>query len=214
MNAMDVLFEGLNEDVATIDEAEEIRQLNNSLVYSDVTQKFYRLTIGSTATDSNENRVNFGPLSVEPYQTSLYGVLDTSTIDICNTFPESCVRQSEAGSGKCFQVAYKMNRTTITLSEALTGEETSVTIKPGHQKLTDAPYSMFAMEFSLPNLALATKIAEELSSFIYDLQILPYCPAIELLAFTDDGFTIRPEATEYIDYSPISQGEAVAGYML
>lgn len=214
MNAMDVLFEGLNEDIATIDEAEEIRQLNNSLVYSDITQKFYRLTISSTNTDYSEKRVSFGPRDVEAYQTPLYGVLDSSTTDICNAFPEHCIRQTEAGSGKGFQVAYKLNRTTITLSEALTGSERSVTIKPGHQKLTDAPYSMFAMEFNLPNLGLASKMAEELGVSIYDLQILPYCPAIELLAFTEDGFTIRSEATPFVDYSPITHGEEVEGYML
>ena len=214
MNAMDAMFKSLDEDVATVDDAEEIRQLNNSLVYSDITQKFYRLTISSTMTDYNENRVNFGPRDVEAHQVALYGVLDTSTTDICNTFPNYCVRQTEAGAGKCFQVAYKMNRTVITLTETLTGSERSVTIKPGHQKLIDAPYSMFAMEFSLPNLTLATKMVEELSKFIYDLQILPYCPAIELLTISEDSFTINPEATVYVDYSPILQGEATAGYML
>lgn len=75
------------------------------------------------------------------------------------------------------------------------------TIKP----LTDAPYYMFAMKYSADNLRLAIQMAKDLTaSFIYDIQILPYCPCQEY--FSAAGVLVTTGLTEGVDYSPITKG--------
>lgn len=82
-------------------------------------------------------------------------------------------------------------------------------------KLTDAPYSMFVMPYNditidnvniegKKNLQLASQLAIQASSAIYDLQLLPYCPIESKLADTDGLTTDNLE--EGVDYALITNG--------
>lgn len=84
----------------------------------------------------------------------------------------------------------------VTLTETDWGD-CAVTFDAGRRVLTDAPYYMFCMPFDRSNLAtymLAIKIAEDCSSHMYDVQLLPYCP-IDI----ED-----PNLTEHLDYETIT----------
>lgn len=73
--------------------------------------------------------------------------------------------------------------------------------------LDDAPYDMFCMKYNLSNLALAQAMTTTLGKEnIYDLQILPYCPARFIL----DSVTL----TEHKDYEKILIGTADSGERL
>ena len=80
-------------------------------------------------------------------------------------------------------------------------------------KLTDAPYSMFVMPYNditinniniegKKNFQLASQLAIQASSALYDLQLLPYCPMTSRI--TDiDGLTLD-NLTEGVDYAKIT----------
>lgn len=206
--AADAFLEGIDEIVATSGEAEEIRQLNGQVVYSDITQKFYRIIV-QTETIGPDRYAQFKTSTAQDFEIALNSIMEYVVNSIVNTYPDDLSRIPN--NLEYYRVDYRFNITSIQLIETTIPDEVQITLEAGHKRLNDAPYSMFAMPYNLENLALANKIGVELSSFVYDIQILPYCPAIELI---DVFFNIISTAVEGVDYCPITKGDTQVSYLL
>lgn len=126
---------------------------------------------------------------------------------------------------------------TLTLEEVGTPITTAnVTLKSTIKQLSDAPYKMFCIPVSdnailrvgetevITNkermLQLANSIATQLKAgsdgFLYDLQLLPYCPIESKFALTSgvNGIEYIGEGTEHKDYDVIRDSSDVAiGYL-
>lgn len=83
-------------------------------------------------------------------------------------------------------------------------------------KLTDAPYSMFALPYNditingvnisgKKNFQLASQLAIQASSALYDLQLLPYCPMAGKIVDVDGELTVD-NLSEGVDYVKITDG--------
>lgn len=73
----------------------------------------------------------------------------------------------------------------IAFEEISSSPYVSTKISNSRRHLSDAPYDMFCMKFNMDNLSLSQQIALKMTrSNIYDLQILPYCPILNLESAT------------------------------
>lgn len=110
--------------------------------------------------------------------------------------------------------------------ELITNKQYTLTIG-AHRPLVDAPYDMFYMPaaplrilgidtYTDLYLRLATEMATKLESNLYDLQLLPYCPApnnVELDVYSGDPL-IRPDTDAgAISYVTDSDGNNIGAVM-
>ena len=99
-------------------------------------------------------------------------------------------------------VGYRLYR--VNLTEVSLEGEVRVKIPTSRNNLTDAPFDMFAMPFTLNNLAIAQAMitqppAAGKKKKFYDVQILPFCPFQEFVGGTLSDYTAS------IDYVEIEQ---------
>lgn len=103
----------------------------------------------------------------------------------------------------------------------------SLLVQKDRYTLKDGPYDMFIMpygdvtlkngnEFSVQYnkktaMSIAQGIAKNLGSFIYDIQILPFCPAT---GFIIDGSTIDINSTNSKRYSKIMSRDTIRGAII
>jgi len=148
----------------------------NKLLSGDVivrdpnTDKLYKVNIYSNVTN---NRYYSLTLVTGP---SLYTYFNNIVAD--ETFREELNLSGDV-VGTPYGISYNDQVLTLTFTEVATSEQIKVTLSNSRNKVNDAPYDMFCMKFNQQNLALAQAIAKKLvyGQNIYDIQILPYCPA-------------------------------------
>lgn len=102
-----------------------------------------------------------------------------------------------------FEIAYTEDEYSFSLTDVTSEVVQSsykVNISATANKLDDAPYKMFFMQYSDVNMAIAQEIAIRLGSKIYDLQLVPYCPDVNLI--NSDSLT------ESFDYNKITRDNA------
>lgn len=101
------------------------------------------------------------------------------------------------------EIEYKYDNIEMTL-EKLDDSDITLTMKKNHFSLKDAPYDMFCIPYAdgvhlyprnvYSNKSMAMRLAQaigsQLGSFIYDIQLLPFCPMTGYIA-TDDYFDIN-----------------------
>lgn len=110
------------------------------------------------------------------------------------------------------EIEYRYDNLELTL-EKLDDYDITLTMKKNHFSLKDAPYDMFCIPYAdgvhlYPRLVysnksmamrLAQSIGSQLGSFIYDIQLLPFCPMTGYVA-TDDYFDINTTDEGRFDY--------------
>lgn len=72
-------------------------------------------------------------------------------------------------------------------------------------------------EVTLDGSQIINQIATEFSDFVYDIQLLPYCPIQKLIVIQDDGtpaIDLAGAATENRDYQIIDDGNSPFGFIL
>lgn len=102
-----------------------------------------------------------------------------------------------------FEIEYREEEYSFSLTDVTSEVVQSsykVNISATANKLDDAPYKMFFMQYSDVNMAIAQEIAISLGSKIYDLQLVPYCPDVNLI--NSDSLT------ESFDYNKITRDNA------
>lgn len=210
---------------------EDIKSLNGKFIYDKASQKYFKITTQYGTEDQLK------PIDTDKQGDYLYTWLRTQFADI-----------HVAGSGNpSYRLNVSYSYITIKL-QAITGTiATHVITMPSpanrlHCK--DAPFDMFCIPFaddvgisnsvnpletpvdtnSTGYLALSQSLAQQLGSNLYDLQLLPFCPATGLNYYkTADGkkyidlntgntqrYTFAT-TTEYLNYMPLIWCTASSG---
>ena len=161
---------------------------------------------GQTFYDETNNRVfsvSFTKkgetiLSVRPSDGVAYETISSLVASACNM-----TQVYQSSSKKRVDVAWQvvLDQYVLLVQDITATQSVSITIKPTTNTLNDAPYKMFASPadnvpvtysgdlgsatFSSPSVAkrLVNALARELSSFLYDIQYLPYCPLAGSIGF-------------------------------
>ena len=174
---------------------EDIKAINGKIIYNKASQNYFKITVNYGTEDQSK------PITEDKQDTYLYTWLRDQFIDIHET--------GSANASYRLNVSYAY--ATIEL-QAITGTiATHVITMPApanrlHCK--DAPFDMFCIPFgdnigisnsvnpletpvdtnSTGYLALSQSLAQQLGVNLYDLQLLPFCPATGLNYYkTADG---------------------------
>ena len=161
----------------------KLTSFSNKVIYSTTEQKYYKITAKITQ--------NVTPVLIETDKNG-----DELLTWLKNKFRNKISWYSEDRGGAIalpFRIVYNYPSVTITLSE-MTYSSCRITFPKDDNRLhlKDAPYDMFAIPYSdlgtfhsgsvyLKNnasysLAIANELIRNLGSYIYDVQLLPYCP--------------------------------------
>jgi hypothetical protein len=205
---LESLFDGEGLSYLTQQEQQEILNLNGKVVYSSIVDKYYKLNIGTSSPIPILKTIDIS--SVKINHVSLHSLFSNiRNIAVSNSKPEWNARAGVAAAG--FEISYSYRNTNIILQEVPRGDEMVIDTQVGHNVLLDAPYDMFALPFTPDNLTLATMWGKQLGSELYDLQILPYCPARHMLDENGVNLTL---GTLDKDYTPIVQDSDTVSYVL
>ena len=186
------------------DELETILQLNEKVVFSNATGKYYKMILGLPTLKTTKEVI-----ATNSFTTSLRTVYKFARDAIVSGAPS---KYKFMAIDDKWQIEYKASKYTVSFIEVPGPGEFKVNIKSGHATLKDAPYNMFAMPFNESNMELANAIVKKLTkSIIYDLQILPYCPMRYMM--DEDGVDLSLGMVD-INYNNITIGETNISYLL
>lgn len=190
-----------------------LRDYNNKIIFNSSNNKYYNISIKRDVQSSNRNR------AVNNTTPELYSKMETvasSAFDV-NT------------GVKGYSINYNwVALYTIRITETVTpGQTVKTTISATRNILQDSPYCMFAIpadagfiikksgsiEFENKKdfaFAAARAISEKTTgTYLYDLQLLPYCPRQDLV--NDDGVLdlTKDSIQVNIDYNFITDNQGV-----
>lgn len=183
-------------------------KINNAvgkILYSTTEDKYYRVAISDGPTHS---------LLLDANPTSALGVV------FKNINNEIAAMINASGGDATLNEAYTnygeilltdISLKVLTLQEIPSAQLTTK-ISVGRNTLNDAPYDMFCIPYGEINignekssqfvaLKVAQKIAEQLGSNLYDMQLLPYCPYPQAIV---NGTINIATLAENIDYNLIT----------
>ena len=200
MLALDTHLKGVYFDLPTVEEYNTVMEMSGKIVWSDVTEKYYRFLVEPFIAEEVVNEIN-----TQTYNTSLLAVLDSARDQLVAKMPAAYNIEARNFPNR-YSVRCRMKHYQIRLVETAGPSTISATINATHAQLIDAPYNMFCAPFMPETLALAQAMVEEYTTaVVYDVQILPFCPMRKLM--TDEGID-RTGAVETFDYVPILKGES------
>lgn len=162
----------------------DIQNLNNKIIYDSSTSKYYSIQV---------NKGLNGAANVWEGITTAFSIDVTRECEDSGMFNVNITTIPSTG----YNVSY--TNYTLVLTE-LSENTLSFTFKKDVNKLQDAPYKMFAIPYnkctvvdnnsnpgqifdtdSSMALTIASEIAKNLGSFLYDIQLLPYCPFKDII---------------------------------
>lgn len=190
-------------NLATAEQYSKFRNARNSIV--SYNGKTYRMNVSPEIGTDEIKAVS------NNYCPNSYNALKEVITGVSNNLPEGVVIR---GRGNYTNISYRKLRYNITFYEVDNPAVVKTTIKNTGERinLRDAPYDMFCMEYNENNLSLAQAIVKSATqNNIFDIQILPYCPARFAI---DDIISGYPASTslDVKTYSNILKGtDALAG---
>lgn len=187
----------------------KINEAVGKILYSTTEDKYYRVGI-------NEVSAYKTSLDIEP--TSALGVVLKNINDEIATMINASGGDAELNEaytnyGKIiFDEIIPLK--TLILQE-ISSSQLTTKISVGRNRLNDAPYDMFCIPYGEINigsnkssqfvaLKVAQKIAEQLGSNLYDMQLLPYCPYPQVIV---NGEVNLSTISENIDYNLITTSD-------
>ena len=148
-------------------ELQDIRNLNGTIVYSTRTQKYYIMSVGSsTSKQVIEKTINAN-------DAALFAVYENASQILIRKANGKWTRTNFPE----YQLMLSYNRYQITFTEVVGPGTPNITMMDSHYHTTDAPYDIFCMPFNETNFNLVNEMILKLGTKLYDVQILPYCPA-------------------------------------
>lgn len=186
-------------------------KINNAvgkILYSTTEDKYYRVAISDGPTHS---------LLLDANPTSALGVvlknINNEIASMINASGgDATLNEEYTNYGEILLTDISLK--ILTLQEIPSAQLTAK-ISVGRNTLNDAPYDMFCIPYGEINigtgkssqfvaLKVAQKIAEQLGSNLYDMQLLPYCPYPQVIV---NGEINLSTITENIDYNLITTSE-------
>lgn len=197
---------------------------NGKIIQDNANNKNYRISIRSKNT-INYDHPNYRGRQYYadgiPGQSNIGTILWSAIGDVIDDY-QSFTTYPQTYIGTTFSyTTYE-----IELSE-VPANASSVSIKTNRTKLKDSPYDMFCIPLSEIDLQInastnvktktdiavemAQNIARTLSTGVYDLQIVPYCPIQNIIA---NGKVYLMSLTEHQDYELIKHNNEVDSVLL
>lgn len=199
---LNYLSDVMNIDFLTKSEEQNIKSLNGKLIKYN--NKYYQLGI------VQENYIDYDKIFTGlENELPLFSVMQQAIKNTYNAMLEDPNFSNTAfyeNDYPAYGVEGNYKRVTISLSETTGPALRKIRIPALRQTLIDAPYNMFALKFSIENLALVTAMVEELGANIYDVQLLPYFPRRDLIG-------IDPTSLQTKDATPIYLNEEIVDYL-
>lgn len=198
---IDAHLEATNNEVVDKTDYEQILGLDGQVVYYSSTDKYYKLDI-----TGNTTKTELITLREDAGNVSLISVFEDSRETVMSSIPHL------EAYNQAFNLRYTIATYNVRLVETVGPGTVSTTIKNGHNKLKDGPYNMFAIPYNEANMALVNAIIQELTpANIYDIQILPYCPARYMLG---TNAVVLANGTADVDYNVINLDSVAISYLL
>lgn len=187
-----------------------LRSLAQKTVYDSASQIKYRIKL-MIQTQLYDNKVNL------TRGTTLYNAVKSGTIFNLGTTDfevnNSLYRAQATDTDSNFAIHYREYPLYVELVQDVV--ETKATIGPNRLHLEDSPYDMFCIPYgeitvksggvtkiaktaSNAALSMATKIASESGGSVYDIQLLPYCPAQYAVTTTKGVIDVGQTPVDYI----------------
>ena len=172
-------------DSLTNEEIANLTEISNTPLYNSVTQKYYRMFI-------SEGDVETAIFEVSNKETevALWTILDGAGTAFCNNSKWNKVANSK------YYVKTPLKKYNIVFTEITVGE-ISTSISASRNRPIDAPYDIFAIPFNQDTYNLANQMIQGLSKNLYDMQILPYCPARQLFVEGEIDYSLGVENVDY-----------------
>lgn len=193
-NGLNILFaSGEEKEISLVsgDQFFDLLNLRDKIVYSSSLNKYFKVT-----------DLNF--LKTHKKEKTL--TANGNTAALRNAVRMACEEACEE-AGTTFNEKGEPYKTIITYDEYVLNiievdaeGEIKTTLFNTRNRLSDAPYDMVCIPFSEINIQLTQNLIRELSTNVYDAQIVPYCPARFMMI---DGIISRTGQTEDRDYSKI-----------
>lgn len=177
-------------DSLTNVEIANLTEISNTALYSSATQKYYRMFI----TEGDVETAVFEVSRDDPSELSLWTILDGAATAFCNNSKWNKVANSK------YYVKTPLKKYNIVFTEITEGQ-ISASISASRNRPVDAPYDIFAMPFNQDTYNLANQMIQGLDTHLYDMQILPYCPARQLFIEGEIDYSL---GVENIDYTNIA----------
>lgn len=200
-----LLNNGYFSDSLTLLSQEKLAEAEGKILYSTQQDKYFRVTLNKGSSVSGY---------FKPSATSAIGtVLKAINTEIASLINSEGGKASLTESNTTYGYIYISGIIQSIVLEEIPSAQISTVIRTGRRPLNDAPYDMFAIpygEIQIGNdttasksvaLKIAQKIAEELGSNLFDMQLLPYCPIPQ--AIIDSKINLKT-LVENVDYELIT----------
>lgn len=200
-------------------------KLDGSYVYCTGNSTFYQISVTTSNTTETGYLANDNEIT-----TSIRSLLLNAGLGI----------QEESGNAQYVKKNLSLTNVTVTYTAVSDLAQLSYTISQNTNKLSDAPYKIFAIPYTsvrfkytddqqvehtvktLTNpitlnlaTAIATKLGTGTGGSLYDLQLVPYCPFQEVLTDIDHGWLELNGVEKGKDYEFITDNQsAVKGIIL
>lgn len=175
-------------------ELQNIRNLNGTVVYSTRTQKYYTISVSSSSSGQEIKK------TINSSNVQLYSVLNNSSKKLIE---KSNGKWKEAAFPE-YELILNYSRYSITFTETVGDGTPNILFMDTHFHTTDAPYDIFCMPFNETNFNLINEMIIGFGTKLYDVQILPYCPARFAII---DGQIDLDNLSEDEDYHYVYIGE-------
>lgn len=191
----------------------KLLQENGKLIKDSTSNKIYRVTIAETEADGSVGTMPFENVRQTQVANLTNFMSENTSYFSQSTYPTP---GSPAFNGN-LRVDYKTKRYTVTMSE-VSNESAILEITSDREHLQDAPYDMFVIPYDGVkvnksgnliyvaekdwSLSVAQAISASWSqNYLYDIQLLPYCPIIDYITATGELDYGEDKVTEIKDTS-------------
>lgn len=209
--AISEFFDSKNLSVVNVAQYQKLIKNKDQIVYSSKTKEHYRMTFTETVTSSDINTISSKNHEAlySLTQSALNGLLAAqsgtrtwSLFKYATTNPE-------------IYINYKVLKKTVSFTKVDMGGMIELQLGSNPRQTEDSPYNIFCMPYTETNLMVANEMAAKWgvgeSARIYDIQILPFCPARDRIK---NGSFSLTGAEEGIDYSYIKKDDTSISYLL
>lgn len=189
----------------------KLLQENGKLIKDSTSNKIYRVTVAETEADGSVGTMPFENVRQTQVANLTSFISENASYFSQSTYPTP---GSPAFNGN-LRVDYKTKRYTVTMSE-VSNENAILEITSDREHLQDAPYDMFVIPYDGVkvnksgqliyvaekdwSLSVAQAISASWSqNYLYDIQLLPYCPIIDYITATGELDYGEDKVTEIKD---------------
>lgn len=202
--ALDTFFAGKNRKIVDVEERNDILNLNGP-IYSSTNNKWYQISERNSYLLYERNYIYNAKF--DDYAASIQAILQTVAKITYDKLKAKGVDVKYDSLLSYFALGYYIETIELNIVETTPPNDVlTVEMSKTHARTTDCAYDIFCLPFNDKNLNLATSIQRALTTKMYDIQILPFCPvrnAINNPKFGELG----------VNYSEIKINDVVVDYL-